>query len=339
MKFPLFTFDLKLLWLDYYNERTTNFQELTNQSFSSTDTQKSFSYGDVYILYCYFQKLTSSNGGAICYDVVNGHFLGESSTFEQCSTSSHGGALWLNSGDCVMNKLCGYQCSCSNTVGFSDVYGSGKKIIYLHDSTIARCPSQASTLYLRYGNIEVKSSNVSYNAADRRPAMYCEPDKENSEGYGTTIFYSSIANNTGMYCIFLDHWQSPRINNSLMHHCNMIQNIGSEILVSSVITQIISSCILANGEPLFSSFKLGGTFIVSECTIDSFSYASPCSIFSDGSKNYFINSLNHILTGSCQNILDWVGTKLPFLSQKTNQRFNIKYSLIMSLSYTWILSL
>jgi len=172
-------------WSDFFNvvEPTPTKQRL----YTSTQTPSASS---VYILSCLFNGCTSgSNGGALyCTSVT--YLLVESSSFFSCTTSSrYGGAINFqntNSGQCVLHKVCGYDCYSTNTASRSDgqfsntaVKNDASSKNYVNYSSIVRCVTTRSNsffmMYCSNGKIFWPAVNMSNNRCLYFSVNRCNP--------------------------------------------------------------------------------------------------------------------------------------------------------------------
>ena len=129
-----------------------------------------------------------------------------------------------------MNFICALQCQSNNYYSFSYVIGDDRTYNTVNYSSIAQCYSRREkTMHHEYGNIVFSSVNISHNEASKYSALYCEPNNNGTTGFGTSISYSSFANNTATdatqpyYCIYLNRVSTPA-DKYLIIHSNIIQN-------------------------------------------------------------------------------------------------------------------
>ena len=163
---------------------------------------------NAWISNCYFYDMSSSSsGGAISFSGSDStHFLVEKSNFVNCrmtDTSGDAGAINVNPSNSVLKSICCYNCHSSNYEGGCNIYGpnsnSNNIINYVHDSSVAYCvASSYYTMVHEYGYIEIKSVNLSHNQANQYSALDCAPSSKQGT-YGTSISYSSFADNTALY--------------------------------------------------------------------------------------------------------------------------------------------
>jgi hypothetical protein len=120
---------MRTVWSDYFTGTPTIIQ---SNDYTSRPTLSGTS---VYVLNCLFRSIKSeSDGGALSSTSVQ-YLLIESSSFFSCKTSdNNGGAIYFynrDSGQCVLNEVCGYDCYSTYTSGNAyeqfariDVYNS-----------------------------------------------------------------------------------------------------------------------------------------------------------------------------------------------------------------------
>jgi hypothetical protein len=269
---------------------------------------------------------SSSSGGALnCGNSVY-KLLVEQTTFISCSTSSsNGGGIYFSSttnGECVLSKICGFNCSSTNYGMFAYVYTKNDITYknYVNDSsfthTSIKSGSPSHVLYLYYGNILCPSLNITNNECYHYPAMRCCPTASSTSD---TIYmsYNSIINNTaigGWGCIdFNRAGSSQRIDT-----CNIINNkqtvySSNELTIYTNANLLIKdSCILGNNPGKKVFFVDGGKVTISNCTIDddiiSKSRYTGTIIITKTIERSFINALSHISTQKCDSYFDSYGT-------------------------------
>jgi hypothetical protein len=331
LTFPKTTFS------DFYGPGQTNIKEYTGPKYTERQNPTD---QNVYVHDCVFQSCSSSSyGGALsCGSSVYKLLVGQTS-FVSCRTSSdRGGAIYSGSttnGECILNKICGLNCSSTLSNSFS-----GGQCAYIQIKNDASCKNHVSdssftqssiestyahhVLDLFYGNILCPSVSITNNKCTRYVAFWCAPIVGTGSPISETccISYNSIVNNTasgGHSCLFLTTaGSSQRIDT-----CNIINNKQTSSEYGTILTDanllIKDSCILGNNEKYkvfyaISSYKI----TISNCTIDN-------NIFTNGRyygsvtviktiTNTFINALSHISTHLCDSYFDSYGT----LSAKPN---------------------
>ena len=213
-------------WENFFGSELLQPTEISSSFIGSQ--QPSLEQNYAWISKCYFHQMSSeSTGGAISYSVTGGKFLVESSLFNNCSARTNGGAIYLSFGDCVINKVCGYQCSAIYE-SFCDIYQSSetKEKNFVHESSIASCNASLQyTMHHDKGYIEAVSLNLSHNQAKSHSAFACVPSlTSDTNTYGTIITYSSFTNNnaTNQYCLYFSFYNSA--NNFLINNSNILSN-------------------------------------------------------------------------------------------------------------------
>jgi hypothetical protein len=249
--------------------------------------------------------------------------LVESSSFFSCKTSNlHGGAIYISgNGQCVLHKVCGYDCSSTNT-GSSSAQGqfawitvnnAGSSKSYLSFSSIVRCVNQNSnsrfTVCYDNGKIYCPSINVSMNKCQLYSGIYIDPYDD--PNVFTSLTYSSLTDNTatGYICIYLE---SGNVKYELKS-CNILRNTQGSLGSYGTIyalqkTMIDDSCILENKATYI--FYASSTITLTNCTVDSISKTGNVIIQSTATKS-FILALNHMSTRNCHSEYDSAGTLTP----------------------------
>ncbi|HPY76198.1 MAG TPA: hypothetical protein PLB63_12445, partial [Planctomycetota bacterium] len=75
-----------------------------------TGTRLAPTGNNVYIHFCFFEELTSSEEGGAIYCCVQ-RLLVEQSSFISCKTSDdRGGGIYSSSSQCVLSKICAFKC-------------------------------------------------------------------------------------------------------------------------------------------------------------------------------------------------------------------------------------
>ena len=271
--------------------------------------------------------MSSSSGGAI-YSTSLSKLLVETSTFVSCSASSQGGAIYISKGDCVIHEVCGYHCTANSQFSFSDVWQSSgtKDKNYVHDSSVAYCvASNYYTMYHYYGYIEIKSVNLSHNEATRYSALRCYPSSKQGT-YGTSISYSSFADNTASYyCIYLWYITSSSANKYEIKNSNIIRNSGDRtIYVYNGELTMRKTCMMNNKKATYHFYlqQSSAKCTLLDCSIDNTQKTGSGSLDTSSiGSNSFINGLTFISTGDCKNIFDTIDNiPLTGVVQRTPER-------------------
>jgi hypothetical protein len=160
-----FIMNIRTTWNDYF-AGVSQSKTFLQQEFKACQTILNSS---VLVLSCLFNNCAStSNGGAIyCSSSVN-YLLVESTSFFTCSTSSnYGGAIYFyntGSGQCVLHGVCGYDCCSTYTSSngqFAYIYvqNIASRKNYGNYSSIVRCVNEKSN---SYQTLYIYNGNICY---------------------------------------------------------------------------------------------------------------------------------------------------------------------------------
>jgi hypothetical protein len=312
-------------WNDYFTESPTLIE---TKEYSERQTP-SGTY--LYILNCLFRSITSTSSGGALYCTSATHMLVESSSFFTCKTSgNYGGAIHFNnknSGQCILHKVCGYDCSSPNTL-FSYVNVKNDVISknYINYSSVLKCVNENSNsgymLCHQYGKFCCSSVNVSINKCYHRSGIDCHPFSD-SNFVTASLSYSTIADNnaTGHTCI---SFAAPGAKYEIKS-CNILRNIQGDLNTQGTIytrgyLMIEDSCILENkANYILYAESSSYTITISNCTSDSTSCNTNINMQSTVTKS-FILALNHLSTQNCHSEYDAVGTLTPVMEPSKNQK-------------------
>jgi hypothetical protein len=324
----------KHAWNDFFSGNLA--PTLNSSEYSSRQT---LSASSVYVSNCLFKSImvTSVNGGAL-YVTSTTYLLIESSSFFSCKTSNaHGGALYLSNsgGQCVLYKVCGYDCystySGSNSPCYQFSYIGVKDDAtsknYVNYSSITRCINENSnshyTLYHDYGKISYPSVNISMIKCQYYSAIYCAPSSD-SNSVTCSFSYSSITDNTasGHTCIWFNR-NGPKYE---MKYCNILRN--KEVSSSNGIFYVPGNwiiedcCILENTATYIFYVWSSSTLTLSNCTVDKTTNNGRLTMQNTVTKS-FIHGLNHISTRNCYSEYDSAAylTAVPYVSRSTKRLF------------------
>jgi hypothetical protein len=249
------------------------------------------------------------------------YFLIESSSFFSCRTSSSYGAIYFNVGQCVLYKVCGYDCCTTN----SNNYQFGHIIVnnaisnknYVNYSSIIRCVNENSSPYYMLafsgGKVCCPSVNISLNKCYYRPGITSWPYGD-SNSVTSSFTYSTFADNHAIgYTCF---WFNTGGANYEIKSSNILRNtqgsLGSEgtIYINGNL-KIEDSCILANtATNTFYQASSSYTITISNCTIDK----TTCNlnvVTQNTATKSFILALNHMSNQLCHAQYDAFGTLTP----------------------------
>jgi hypothetical protein len=285
---------------------------------------------NVHVHHCVFRGCAdTSNGGALSCGSAVYRLLIEQTSFISCQSSGQcGGAIYFESsanGQCVLNKVCGFNCFSTYTSGSSSNWGqlaytsTKNDISYkndVNDSSITHSTKKGAYPYYQFrlgnGKILCPSINLTHNECCRYPALYTSP----VSGTETVrISYSSIVNNTangGYSCFLLQNSGSSQ----LIDTCNILNNkqtTSFDLGTFNSNTNLIikNSCILGNNNGYIVFKASSSTITISNCTLDDDIRSGRTAgsvIITKTNEKGFINALSHIATQECDSYFDSYGT-------------------------------
>jgi hypothetical protein len=311
---------IKIAWNDYFTG-TPNTQQL-----SEYRKRQTFSNASTYVSNCLFISISSTSTGGALYCTSVTYLLVESTSFFSCRTSGqHGGAVYFcnSGGQCVLNKVCGYDCI--STYTSSGTYGQFSHIEvnngissknYVNYSSIARCVNELTnayrTLNLQNGKICCPSVNVSMNKCYHRSGFYCQPYGD-SNSITCSFSYSSISDNNAIYNICI--WLYTKGTQYEIKSCNLLRNVQGTLDSNGMILtygklMIQDSCILENKATRMFCQSYSYTITLSNCTVDSTSN-NGCLTTRNTVTKSFILALNHMSSLLCHSEYDSAGALTP----------------------------
>ena len=290
-------------WNDYYpNEEKPVAEDnfFSGLTFNSGDKRISSSMGNAYVYNCYFHDITTDYGAAI-FSAQTSNLLIEKCSIKNCTAKKDTAGIRVTKGNCIIAFICGYNTKAEEYDAFSAVHtDSNREINFVFDSSISHCEANnAYTMAHTFGNIYIKSVNLSRNKAKYYSALCCGPSKINDEtNYGTDIISCSISNNTAthQYCIYLTYNNST--NKHQIKNCNIIENNSSNTIYSNGKTNIYFSSIINNNEPCFGISETESKITLSMCSTDK-TELSTVSINGQQITDSSLLSLPYIHTGFC----------------------------------------
>ena len=150
----MFLLNSKTAWNDFFPG--TSPTNLPSQTYTYRQTPSN-TY--LYVLNCLFSSITSTGNGGALY-CTSTYLLVESTSFFSCKTSGgNGGAIYFSnsSGQCVLHKVCGYDCctTVSNYPQFvqTNVKNDISSKNYINYSSISHCVNE-NTWYTLWFNKE-----------------------------------------------------------------------------------------------------------------------------------------------------------------------------------------
>ena len=269
------------------------------------------SSGNAHIRDTVFKELSpESSGGAIYCSESSLLFLAEATSFLDCTPSGAGGAIYLSiTGESVLSKICGFGCFSKANKGqfdYIEVTSEATKRNELLDSSVSR--------YHNYGKVHFKNDNISLNECNRYSAIDSDNQYAESNCFGFTLEYSSIANNSASTCICIRASSSYK---KLISSCNILRNkqvdTGYGIIhMMNYETIINNSCILGNIGSKIIYYVFFSDGIVSNCTLDFNSSSVSGVSITNQAKTSFINRIECFSTASCDLTV--------FLGKKTRKK-------------------
>jgi hypothetical protein len=315
-------------WSDYFPGTNPSTTLVTNE-YTSTQT---LSGTNVYVSNCLFNECSSSSNGGALYCSSVTCLLIESSSFFSCKTSNtNGGAFYFqnsNNGQCILNKVCGYDCCSTYTSSssydmFARMYLNSDQLgkNYVNYSSISRCVTDNSNsqyaLLSRHGNICYKSLNLSMNKCGSR-VIYYYPSTDSNSVTGS-LLYSTFADNIAIICCFIClgsggiKYEIKSCN--FLRNTQPLSNTGEGTIATYRNTIIEDSCILEN-KAYYVLYISSSSYTVtlSNCTVDPTSSNGNLITHKTVTKS-FILALNHISTQNCHSNYDSAGTLTPIIIQ------------------------
>jgi hypothetical protein len=305
---------IKYGWNDYFSGIS-----ITTTEQGAYTSRRTHSTTSVYVINCLFSNCNSGSGGGALYCTSN-FLLIESSSFSSCKAStSNGGAVYFvnrNSGQCVLNEVCGYDCILTGgshgQFARMDVYNVASSKNYINYSSVSRCVNEVSstsdTICLVYGKIYCTSTNISMNKCYSRSGIYCISFSD-SNSVISSLSYSSIADNIASQEICI--WFNSNGAKCEIKCCNILRNTQGSLDSSGAIRSygslmIEDSCILENEANNIFYQQSSYTITLSKCTVDKTTCNQNLVIQSTVTKS-FILALNHMSTQNCHSEYDSAG--------------------------------
>jgi hypothetical protein len=322
-------------WNDHFPEANpTNTYYL--QTFTSRQTPSDTS---VYVSNCLFRSITSSSHGGALYSTSVTLLLIESSSFSSCKTSSSYGAICFsnsNSGQCVLHKVCGYDCRSTNGNSYQFAYicvkGVASSKNYANYSSITRCVNEISESWhifgLQYGKTFCLSVNISLNKCYYHSGISCWPTSD-SNYFTSSLTYSSFTETHAVVssCFRLNSGGAK----CEIKSCNILRNTQGNLgtygtIYSGEKLTIYDSCILENrANCIFYQASSSYTITLSNCTVDSTSNNGYLTTQNTVTKS-FILALNHLSTQKCHSEYDSAGYLTPIIQNYSTTKQRLCYT-------------
>jgi hypothetical protein len=317
-------------WNDFFPGTSSN-----NYNYQTYSSRQSLSGTNVHVSNSLFISITSTSNGGAFYSTSISCLLFESTSFFSCKSSGQfGGNIYFSntgSGQCVLYKVCGYDCYSTSTDGS---YGQFALIRmkndatsknYINYSSIVRCVNGNSNthymLCLEYGKNCCPSVNSSNNKCYHSSGISCRPNVY-SNSAACSFTHSTFADNvaTEFYCItILNSGVKSEIKS-----CNILRNMQASssggIIYTNGNTIIEGSCILGNkANYVFYQGSSSYTITLSDCTVDSTSNNGYLTTQNIVTKS-FILALNHMSTRNCHSEYDAVGALTPIIQSPSSPK-------------------
>ena len=282
--------------------------------------------GNAHVKNAIFKELSpESSGGAIYCSGSSLLFLAEATSFLNCTPSGQGGALFLSiTGESILSKICGFGCfstGSSDQFDYIKVTSDASKRNELLDSSVCRCVQRSKNEMVRhnYGKVHFNDDNISLNECNCYSAIDSDNQNAESNEFGFTLEYSSIANNSASIAICI---LTSNANKKLISSCNILMNKHNNALNGIIHmgyeTCINDSCILGNvGQYIIYVTTSTGT--VSNCTLDFTSSSVSGASITNQASSSFINRIECFSTALCEAFYDSFGDLTVFPLKKTRK--------------------
>ena len=286
-------------WTQYYDVGIEERYE--NREFESTNSPPIPKLGNIFVFNCYFHDLFSkeSGGAVLCENCKN--LLVQKCFFVNCSTSEDQSSIRVLTGNSVIKQTCGLNDKAQDRDSFSGVYGDST-INYVFDSSVSHCQAgSAYTMIHTNGQVQIRSVNLSFNSANTRSALGCEPNTADEDtNIGSIVSYSLFLNNTSIedICIWLTNVNKYGCKHE-MKYCNIIENNANNTIWCRGEINITHTCILQNIAPYFSTYDRLAKIYLYYCNIDNMKSDS-VDISVVATTSPFTNTLNLFSPEKCK---------------------------------------
>ena len=324
---------LLLSWNDYYTNIITIDQKLEDEEFSFLNTNIQPALGDTYVFNCYFHDMSDENGGAIFFQNKNKNLLLEQCSFLYCNAKTDTAAVRSLTGNVVIAFTCGQYNKAEKNDGFSAVHSDTTRTINsVYDSSISHSEATTShTMYHSYGQLNIKTVNISHNSANKISSLKCVPSTSSKT---IDICFCSFSNNTSKeQCIQLNNENNIECQHQIKNS-NFIQNKGKDTFYSKGETNIVQCCILGNGDPCFFA-ETNSQITLINCSTDQTNYVG--SFIKIETTNPFIIALTFYETGNCHNL--FIHYPNTFKCRTLLQKNIFLHKMILNCLFIFILSL
>lgn len=222
----------------------------------------------------------------------------ESTIFDSCSSTSEGGSLYFNQGECIQKQVCYYnsKSSSSSHVYHSAVTAGQRNFILL--AGIQSCGEYEHNygLNLNNGFIKIDNVNISNNLGISYP-IYSINNAESGSFFQFTTFMSNIQKNQGAFA----HYAGIDLK---IISCNYIKNSGLSNPISVLLdihptSNLENCCLLLNNCNTIFYVDAGKTLYVKNCYYDESTTSGGNIQFISPKTNSNTIELSHINLGKC----------------------------------------
>ena len=305
-KLNIFRQNIFQSWEDFYDE--TKYMKKNNEYFTNNTFLLS---SNAYILNCHFIDISSFYlGGAISILGGPSKILIEKSSFYNCK-SNIGGALFLSTVECVLQEICGVNCSgeCSFCyINASSEYAHN----FVYQSSINQCKSRINTMYFNNGNISMHSLNESFNIGQIHSGMFCISQSNNKFQFSFSTFSNNTAQNMILHFVhspsetsFSNRKKFEIIFSNIIFNSGGLNSNNGIITVSDSDLDLINSCIMRNiGK--YDCYISKGSGRIINCSLDNqyFNKFNGFTLYSGIKKEGFVLVLSFLSTEKCYSEYD-----------------------------------
>ena len=313
-------------WNDFFND---NYTHKRNDSLIDVSS-------NLWIYGCTFIKVENNDGkgSCICKDSsASINLLVEYSSFNTCSSSSNGGAIYFYcEGQCVLSSVCGTKCTSGNLGHFCCVYISDDPQCKNHiiDSSVTltqkKYTYQYATLYHRRGDISCKGVNVSNNEVYMYSGIFLYYPSMSYLSFSSFRNNSAIGDSESFICI-----ENIGPIDYKMENTNIIENTQTSCLYGIIDVDenakltmnhcsVFGNCNNDKGKVFY---VYSGSIRCTDCAIPKDQKDSQYgSVTIETASESFINYYEYLELNDCKTGLDSWGTLYPVtpISKQTPEK-------------------
>ena len=295
--------------------------------------------GNFWILNCIFTILNSfnGNGGAILLTQDNSNLLVELCSFNMCTVSLNGGAIYFYcniNGGCSIKKTCGSNCYTANSKSFQfgGIKGSQNINNLVDYLSINKCPSTGTTNYRSFSflgmNNTFLNSNSSYHSLYQVSGVYINNSNYFLGKYLT--FCHSIHSDS---VVVLLHFSNILYEFHFTNIINITQSTRLGIIHSRDAKVLFKNSIFNfKLNPLFSTY-LNGIVYIYDCWSNSFSFLQ----YESKGTIYFSNKQSFTQTFKLFNYQTFnCIVENPLVNNFTKKKKNLIFSFIILKNHFYI---